>query len=110
MDKLKSRYKYLNTVNIPGYKGVTPNLLTGADNLMLSVASQTLEAALNEPIASRTRLGWVVGGPTSNKTTIDSNYNFHHCECSSDEHIHELIKNYFSIDNFGVKITSTYIK
>ncbi|XP_055623387.1 uncharacterized protein LOC129766816 [Toxorhynchites rutilus septentrionalis] len=110
IDELATEFKYLEGLSIDSYRNVSPRLLIGIDNCRLGHALRSREGQEDEPVASRTRLGWLVYGPCS-KSTGHANVNysayhsFHICPCSEhcDAELHKPVKDYFSLENVGVK-------
>ncbi|XP_062538068.1 uncharacterized protein LOC134206382 [Armigeres subalbatus] len=110
VDTLASEYKYLEGLPIAPYRNVSPRILLGVDSCRLGYALNSREGTDGEPIASRTRLGWVIYGPCF-KGTKDSNqmYSAHHsyhiCACSEDRdsELHTSVKDYFALESIGVK-------
>ncbi|XP_062565178.1 uncharacterized protein LOC134227602 [Armigeres subalbatus] len=109
MDKLSSKYKYLGGLPIECYRNISPRILIGIDNCRLGHALNSREGREGEPVASRTRLGWIVYGPCSTAAGSPSKsysayHSFHICSCRehSDEDLHKAVKDYFSLESIGV--------
>ncbi|XP_065083433.1 uncharacterized protein LOC135705588 [Ochlerotatus camptorhynchus] len=109
IDELASEYKYLEGLPIDSYWNVSPRILIGIDNCRLGHALNSHEGREDEPVASRTRLGWLVYGPCSTAVRpINKSYSayhsFHICPCSEqcDAELHNSVKDYFSLENVGV--------
>lgn len=101
------QYPHFKNIPIATYDSVKPRLLIGLQYSKLTVSMETIEGRENEPMVCKTRLGWVVQGPTfesddqANKQTFSINM----CECqSNDKELHQLVKDYFALENLGVKI------
>ncbi|XP_062698793.1 uncharacterized protein LOC109420058 [Aedes albopictus] len=110
MDTLAEKYKHLEGLPIASYHNVSPRILLGVDNCRLGYALNSREGSSSEPIASRTRLGWVVYGPCSQipaepNQTYTAHHSYHICSCSeeSDADLHKSVKEYFTLENLGVK-------
>lgn len=108
-EDLSKRFAHLKGLPLPKYCNAVPTILIGVKHIRLSTPLESVEGEDNQPIASRSRLGWTVYGPTGG--TGSFNYVNHHkiqkCPCSDrDDNLHDLIKEHFSIDNFGVSINS----
>ncbi|XP_055614868.1 uncharacterized protein LOC129761179 [Toxorhynchites rutilus septentrionalis] len=87
--QLAAKYRYLKGLPLKSYANVSPRLLIGMDNSRLGHILTSVEGTYNEPIASETRLGWIVYGPcsmTSGSTNTDYNsfHSFHICQCSKE--------------------------
>ncbi|XP_055634159.1 uncharacterized protein LOC129774446 [Toxorhynchites rutilus septentrionalis] len=97
-------YPHLAGIPIQDYEDAVPRILIGNDNAHLSVTLKMRERRMDEPIATKTRLGWSIHGPTA---TVEKKrcFSMHMCQCASnDESLHELVKQYFSLDNMGVSL------
>lgn len=60
---LLSRYDHLRGLPLTSYDHVRPRLLIGMDNCHLGREQNVAEGRIGEPIAAKTRLGWIVYGP-----------------------------------------------
>ena len=89
---------------IVSYATALPKILIGIDNYHLIVNQNTYENA-NGPVVAQTKLGWIVYGPTKLENGIcghiktvgactEKHYN---------ENLHQVVKEYFTTENFGVK-------
>ena len=104
LDTFRQRYEHLRNIPIVGYENITPTLLIGIKHARLAVPLETVEGKGNDPIATRSRLGWSVYGPLSN-TSIDyvNAHRIAKCSCiDRDDETHKMIKDHFTIENFGV--------
>lgn len=109
VSQLAQKYSYLKGLPLVSYKDVSPRILIGMDNCRLGHALRSAEGGENEPVASKTRLGWMIYGPCStisdNATqSYSSFHSFHICPCSDnlDASLNIALKEYFSIDSLGV--------
>lgn len=100
--QLQDQYPYLKDIKIPQPFDKKPDLLIGLEHAKLGLAKQTREGTWNEPVASRTSLGWVIHGKQKFTTTPIIQRNFVVCECDHENQIHQLIENFFSTEAFGV--------
>ncbi|XP_062700012.1 uncharacterized protein LOC115258713 [Aedes albopictus] len=105
--ELLQRFQHLEGLSIESYENVCPRILIGLDNASLGNAMKSREGKPYEPIAVKTRLGWIVYGSCS-RTHHNVNYvNVHSievCECNSrtDDNLHSAMKNYFALDSLGI--------
>ncbi|XP_062713921.1 uncharacterized protein LOC134290744 [Aedes albopictus] len=105
--ELLQRFQHLEGLSIESYENVCPRILIGLDNASLGNAMKSREGKPYEPIAVKTRLGWIVYESCS-RTPQNVNYvNVHAievCECNSttDDNLHSAIKNYFALDSLGI--------
>ncbi|XP_062717285.1 uncharacterized protein LOC134292262 [Aedes albopictus] len=100
--EMVKKYPYLGGLPIKDYEDAVPKILIGNDNSYLAAVLKIREGNPQEPIAAKTRLGWTIYGsvPDSSKNALT----FHICSCESDSSLHELVKQYFSVESLGVKI------
>ncbi|XP_065095601.1 uncharacterized protein LOC135717439 [Ochlerotatus camptorhynchus] len=108
MEELARNYHHLEGLPVDAYRNVRPRMLIGMDNYRLGHALDSREGRKEEPIATRTRLGWIVFGPCSlgslPATNFTAHHSFHVCPCCerSDAELHNAVKAYFSLDSIGV--------
>lgn len=99
------RYKHFEDIPISTYEAAKPKLLIGLNNSHLGTMRKFREGLETEPIASYTKLGWIVHG-CSGKSQQDSySFNLHICDCD----IHNMMKNYFAIDSMGIQKKDDYL-
>ncbi|XP_075157968.1 uncharacterized protein LOC142231235 [Haematobia irritans] len=60
--KLSQRYRHLRQLPIKSYEDAVPKLLIGLNHFDLGVSNQIREGAQHEPVAVRTKLGWLIYG------------------------------------------------
>ncbi|XP_062699013.1 uncharacterized protein LOC134284280 [Aedes albopictus] len=101
-DDLSQQYHYLKGLPVVSYKKAVPRLLIGVNNANLTVPLKVREGKKGEPIAVKTRLGWCIFGGCGEKVTHSLNY--HTCECSNDQELHNIVKEYFTMEDAGVKL------
>lgn len=101
-ESIKKRFPHLANVPLSSYGPSTPRILIGIDQPRLGATLKIREGKSNEPIATKTRLGWVVCGPLGVNVTNNYTYHVHVCECDHDQSIHEIVKNNFTLENVGI--------
>ncbi|XP_049307343.1 uncharacterized protein LOC125777139 [Bactrocera dorsalis] len=91
----------LKRLSIQTYDNAVPKLLIGLDHSHLGIPSEIETLQYKGPYAARTKLGWVVFGPTDNfnqgKTSCL------HMSVSEDKYLHDVVADYFSVESFGVR-------
>ncbi|XP_075150658.1 uncharacterized protein LOC142224756 [Haematobia irritans] len=103
MDDLIAKYPYLAGVSIKSYKRVKPTILIGADNWKIAVPLKIREGLWNQPIATKTRLGWTIQGPHG-KGQQTTWLNIHTCECEKNyNELHKLVKEQFNLEESASK-------
>ncbi|XP_058456811.1 uncharacterized protein LOC131434173 [Malaya genurostris] len=101
-EQAEKRYKHLKGLPLPSYANAVPKLLIGIDNLRLALPLKVKEGDGNGPVAVKTRLGWCVYGQQRNESS--KMHSFHICECNSNSELHEVMKQFFAIEQASVKI------
>uniref|UniRef100_A0A182PWU9 DUF5641 domain-containing protein n=1 Tax=Anopheles epiroticus TaxID=199890 RepID=A0A182PWU9_9DIPT len=105
-EKLQSTFEHLRGLKLNSYTDIVPRVLIGIDNCHLGNPLTYREGKSHEPVAAKTRLGWIVYG--SLQTNIgDGAKGFlnHHspqtCPCvhSNDDRIDIELKQYLAIDS-----------
>ncbi|XP_050091178.1 uncharacterized protein LOC126574831 [Anopheles aquasalis] len=80
---LSNDYEHLSDVKAESYDNARPRILIGMDNYHLTYPLKVAEGRVGEPIATKTRLGWVIGG--SRECVLPSEAplasNVHNCRC-----------------------------
>ncbi|XP_055906876.1 uncharacterized protein LOC129942102 [Eupeodes corollae] len=105
--ELSKEYPYLNGLPVNTYSEAKPRLLIGLDQWKLCVPLRSKEGREGQPIASKTRLGWIIYGPLTRKSKpVDQRQsfsNFHMCECqiSEDKNLNALFKEFIALDAIG---------
>ncbi|XP_062538355.1 uncharacterized protein LOC134206642 [Armigeres subalbatus] len=109
ISKMKARYNHLEGLPLESYGSVSPKIMIGMNNCRLGHALKSVEGGENEPVVSKTRLGWIVYGPCAIASgTTYSGYSGHHsfhiCPCAKEEAIDldAAFKKYFSIESLGI--------
>ncbi|XP_062708422.1 uncharacterized protein LOC134288244 [Aedes albopictus] len=102
-NELADRFEHLRKLPVTDFEATAPGILIGAKNTHLTATQQIREGRVGEPIAAKTRLGWAIYGSMPNGTNFAS-CNLHICGCDSDNSLHELVKQYFTVENVGVSM------
>lgn len=107
------QFPYLNDIPITPYNDAVPQMIIGLRFSKLMVSLETIEGNWEQPIACKTRLGWVVQGPNDKRITNNSmnTYSLNMCECQSlYNNLHRLVKEFFSLEAFGVKLSERIVE
>ncbi|XP_065087108.1 uncharacterized protein LOC135708862 [Ochlerotatus camptorhynchus] len=106
MRKLSEQYSHLKGIPIESYKNIQPRILIGIDNANLTFPLKGREGKMYEPIATKTRLGWIVhgGADTGEALVGHHSHSVQTCPCSerSDEMLRQAVRDYFSLDGLGI--------
>lgn len=122
-EELARRYKHLRGLPLPEFDSAKPEMLIGLSHAEFLNGPKLYEGEPNEPLASKTKLGWVVYGRQSQerspqilsqnqqrgssknrqqKKNREAVLNVHHRLETDDERLHDLVKNFFAAENVGV--------
>ncbi|XP_055922260.1 uncharacterized protein LOC129953275 [Eupeodes corollae] len=106
MDAITQGYPYLADLPIQSYQDARPTILIGVDNWKLAVPLKVREGSWNQPIATKTRLGWTLQGCVPNRQQVCC-LNIHACNCDrhSDD-LHEAMKAFFKLESSSTTICS----
>ncbi|XP_062715911.1 uncharacterized protein LOC134291768 [Aedes albopictus] len=105
--QLSEQFPYLRGLPIEGYSNATPTVLIGVDNAHLKIPLKIREGQIGQPVATKTRLGWTVYGEIPGEAPSKEHCQYHMCEAkrSPDDELHDLVKEFFSVENVGVAVT-----
>ncbi|CAG7830354.1 unnamed protein product [Allacma fusca] len=104
MKRLKKQWPYLEDVPFDSFVNAQPLILIGVDNQLLSLGRKIRQGHWNDPVATKTWLGWVISGNVPKSLRVDNVYAFHVCEVGNEDDLVKLIKTSFSTESFGVRI------
>lgn len=114
LEKLTKRYPYLNDIPVDGFNRVKIGILIGGNYAKLALPSDVREGDWGEPVARKTRLGWVISGPHDGESGHGNfvQYHVHECPCQGeyDRELEKLVTDFFSLENFGVQMSSRCIE
>ncbi|XP_039438455.1 uncharacterized protein LOC120419726 [Culex pipiens pallens] len=100
-EELAKTYPYLQGLPVKDYDHAAPRILIGNDNAYVTAMLKVREGQPGEPIAARSRLGWTVYGKQDQPE--GRVHSFHVCECQDDQSLHDLVKEFFSVESMGVE-------
>lgn len=96
-----SENAHLRDLGCSPMEGAKPMLLLGQDNWELIVAEEISRGKSGRPVASLTKLGWVVHGPLA--TNHAPNMTDHaNCMTVSQSDLHTLVKEQFELEAIGI--------
>ncbi|XP_049294136.1 uncharacterized protein LOC125769445 [Anopheles funestus] len=103
MDRLRTKHRHLASIPLAQYAATPPRILIGMNNYHLTVPLKTIEGRVNEPVATKTRLGWVLSGcdssSMSNTSSILACHRAHVCDCQDiDARIDLALKGSFALE------------
>jgi Pao retrotransposon peptidase/Family of unknown function (DUF5641)/Protein of unknown function (DUF1759)/Integrase zinc binding domain len=81
-----------------------PTILIGQDNAGLTVTRQVIQPDPDGVILSKCHLGWAVHGPIMTTSNLPKFEKVHFCCEQAADDLHQEVKDYFRIENFGVAL------
>lgn len=79
--ELTEQYPHLRGIPVESYQDVQPRILIGIDNANLSLPLKGREGGWCEPIATKTRLGWIIHGGTELGGELVGYHSPQKCSC-----------------------------
>ena len=102
--ELAEKYPHLKDVPFIHFQEAVPTILIGLDNWKLRIPLFVREGRWQEPVATKTRLGWVIHGVSEIRhQPALTHRSYHMCECKVENDLHKLVTEFFSLENFGIK-------
>ncbi|XP_055615090.1 uncharacterized protein LOC129761395 [Toxorhynchites rutilus septentrionalis] len=101
--ELAQQHSHLKGIPLNSYESVSPGILIGSNNASLIAALKLKEGQLSDPIACKTRLGWTLSG-MAEEGDSSVKVSLHICARSQDSELHDLVKEFFSVDSVGVSV------
>lgn len=102
-DQLLEKYPHLKGIQLSSYSSAIPRILIGLDNWRLAVPTDIRESDRNEPIACKTRLGWVIAGSVADTEGASMYHHLHICDCQrNDVELNQLVRDFYALDSYGV--------
>jgi hypothetical protein len=103
---LMNRYPYLSKDALETIVDAKPKILIGQDNQSLTVAQEVIQPNCDGPMMTKTEFEWIVHGMINScQEGVDSVAIVNTC-CEDDEDLHEIVKKFMSMENFGVLYSS----
>lgn len=99
MTDLHTRYHHLRDLPIAEINNAQPKLLIG---LLHSHLGSTFNSTSSSPIATQTKLGWLVFGPYTNNISRNGVYHCRKVAEHTDNQLERIVQDYFTTENFGV--------
>ena len=112
VSELATKWEHLRNVDVDSLKNARPTILIGQDHADLIVAEEAIKGPWRSPVLSRKALGWVIHGTVAGMHGRNNpgvkKCNWLHEE--QDDLLHQLVKESFSTESFGVKVTQEKAK
>lgn len=111
ISELQKRFSHLRDLPLEDMREAKPELLIGLRQAKLLVSHKVRAGDDDAPVAIRTALGWLVFGIAApsfnvvevNQEIVQGHFQLHMTEPQHlDQGLHQLVKDYFTTENFGV--------
>ncbi|XP_062715630.1 uncharacterized protein LOC134291645 [Aedes albopictus] len=103
MNDLAQQYSHLKGIPAESYRNIQPRLLIGVNNANLGHPQKGREGRMHEPLATKTRLGWIVhGGSDGGVFTGYHSWNIGVCNEDNNDILHRAMQEYFLLDSLGI--------
>ncbi|XP_062702756.1 uncharacterized protein LOC134285626 [Aedes albopictus] len=103
-EEVERDFPHLRGLPVKSYEDASPRILIGLDNAKVKNTLKLREGKPDEPVAAKTRIGWVVFGRNRGSDEDNPHRVLHCCSRSSDHdnELHELVKDFFRVEGTGV--------
>lgn len=100
MNELCRSFPYLESVPVVSYVNAKPSILIGLDHPKLGLASKVKCGGEFDPVALKSKLGWIVFGSSSSSQKSKLVLNI--CECNDIlDNLDKTVKEFISVDTLG---------
>ena len=102
-DNLRKTYAHLADLPLKDVSNSKPRILIGLEHAHLIASFETRAGKPDEPLASRTQLGWIVYGKHCTYNEENSHRINFVCECIDNfKTLHDEVKSFFTTESLGV--------
>ncbi|CAL8125361.1 unnamed protein product [Orchesella dallaii] len=99
--EIKRKWPHLRKMKMDNIKDAVVEVLVGEDHGFITMQREVLFRNETAPVGKRTKLGWFVSGKIKEESSTGRLYHV----TGSDDYQHQPIKESFSLDNFGVRVS-----
>lgn len=104
LEELKNRNPQFKSIPVTGYVKAKPMMILGLEHYKLGIPLDVIEGKKQEPSVCKSRLGWYVYGQQGAEMNGENHMLHMSVENHSpDEDLHQLVKSFFTTENFGVR-------
>lgn len=101
LQKIIDHYSHLRGLRVANHSGEEPRILIGLDNAFLLAPLESRVGDINEPIATRSHLGWTIYGP---KYGTNPNQFIGQHDGSTNQELHDMIQSFFKVEESGITV------
>ncbi|XP_062709477.1 uncharacterized protein LOC134288485 [Aedes albopictus] len=103
-EELSSRFAHLGKLPVKSFKRAVPGILIGQSNSHLLATLKLREGKINDPIATKTRIGWAVCGSLRKPQVGTMHRQLSMFAEPTTEDLHEYVRRFFDIESLGVAV------
>ncbi|XP_058456808.1 uncharacterized protein LOC131434170 [Malaya genurostris] len=103
-EELSYTFPHLKGLPIQSYTNAVPGVIIGIEHIRLLTALRTREGNNNEPVATKTRLGWCIFGKSSQNSNVMEQLNVHIDDGMSNRDLHQWMKQFFAVEESSVTV------
>ncbi|XP_053686569.1 uncharacterized protein LOC128736113 [Sabethes cyaneus] len=97
--ELSNNFPHLQGLPVASYASAKPGMIVGLEHVHLLTSLKTREGLSNEPVATKTRLGWCVYGRNSGNKEPVEQLHVHTCEEMTNIDLHESMRKFFAVED-----------
>lgn len=100
VDELTDRFSHLKGLPVQSYANVIPNMIIGLNNKHATLPTKFREGKVNEPAATKTRIGWTIFGALEKQCErfSENMLQLHVCQCDDEIALNKLMIENSKID------------
>ncbi|XP_065092441.1 uncharacterized protein LOC135713285 [Ochlerotatus camptorhynchus] len=103
-EELQQTYPHLKGLPVRSYTEATPGIIIGLEHVRLLTSLRVREGKDNEPVATKTRLGWCIFGKNSGNDSVLEQLNLHLDNDPDNRELHLWMKQFFAVEESSVTI------
>ncbi|XP_062710230.1 uncharacterized protein LOC109425711 [Aedes albopictus] len=103
-DELQRSYHHLKGLPVRSYADAAPGIIIGIEHVRLLTSLRLREGKDNEPVATKTRLGWCIFGKSSDSSTVIEQLNLHLDGELGNRELHQWMKQFFAVEESSVTV------
>lgn len=102
--EMEQRYDYLKGLPVRSFTTAVPGVMIGLNNIHLLATLKLREGRIGEPIATKTRIGWIVYGNLRGEVNHLPHRQMYIDTRKADEDLHSYVQKFFSLESLGINV------
>ncbi|XP_065089502.1 uncharacterized protein LOC135710766 [Ochlerotatus camptorhynchus] len=103
-ESMAKQYKHFRNLSVKSFQRAVPGVLIGLNNTHLMNTLKLREGEEQEPVAAKTRIGWVVCGGLRGGAHQFQHRQMHICVEPAELDLHDYVREFFSVESLGVSV------